>query len=254
MPNKKTLAIILHHNTLDITTNLYRTLKPFEGDAYDLVVIDNGSKDDKKFPNAEIVNKKNVYYGGGLKTGFNYFKKNNNKYDSLLFMNSDIVVFGQAYVKILREALFSNPEFKLISPSLIGDWNGQPPLQMHKHMNSWGSKNLREVMYVDFETPMFHEDFVMAIDYPDDLMFGVGQDLLSGKYCADRGWKVGVVDWVSAFHYWAHTIRTGNSNLKLDTFASISTQQLSEYAEKVGLTNHIVSCFEYGSRYTWDGK
>lgn len=246
---KKTLAIILHYNTPEITGNLYATLEPYEGGVYDLVVIDNGSDRDKQFPGPAILKKSNTFYGGGLAAGFDYFRKHRDEYDSLLFMNSDIVVFGPSYVRTLREALFDNPEYKLISPALVGDWNGQPPLNMHKHMNSWGSRTIREVKYVDFETPIFHEDFVNTITYPDDLMYGIGQDLISGKLCADRGWKIGVIDWVSAFHMWAYTIRSGNAKLNLDTFAVVSNEALQKYALKAGLVDHVNECFQYGSSY-----
>lgn len=248
---KKTLAIILHHNTLDITTRLYNELKPYEGDVYDLIVIDNGSAEDKKFPNAEVVKKKNTFYGGGLREGFLYFREHKKQYDSLLFLNSDLVVFGPTYVRTLRTALFEHSDFKVISPAVCGDWNGNGPLYMHKHMNSWGAREIRAVKYVDFQTPMFHEDFVNEIDYPSDLMYGIGQDLLAGKLCVDRGWKIGVIDWMLAYHMWAYTIRSGNASLKLDTFAQVSNEVLMSYAEKNGLKQHIIECFKYGSEYVY---
>ena len=38
-----TLAVILHYNTVECTDALYRQLKPFESDDYELIVLDNGS-------------------------------------------------------------------------------------------------------------------------------------------------------------------------------------------------------------------
>ena len=43
----KTLVVILQYNTHELTDSLYQTLKPYEEDIYDLVVIDNGSDKDK---------------------------------------------------------------------------------------------------------------------------------------------------------------------------------------------------------------
>jgi hypothetical protein len=248
---KKTLAIILHYNTPEVTEKLYGVLKPHEGTIYDLKVMDNDSDEDKKFEAAEIVNKKNLFFGGGLQTAFDYFRKNNSKYDSLLFLNSDLVVFGPTYVSTLRKALFDNPEYKIISPALVGDWNSIPPLSMHKHMNSWGATSIRPVKYVDFETPLFHGDFVNQINYPSDLMFGIGQDHLSGLYCEERGWKIGVIDWMNAFHYWAYTIRSGKAKLNLETFAHVSNQQLFDYVEKHNLMDWLQESFKYGVEYEW---
>lgn len=249
----KTLAIILHHNTIDITTRLYNELKPYEQDVYDLIVIDNGSDEDKRFPNAEVFKKKNTFYGGGLREGFLYFRAHKKKYDSLLFLNSDLVVFGPTYVKTLRAALLSHPEYKIISPAVCGDWNGNVPLYMHRHMNSWGSTKIRQVKYIDFQTPLFHADFVNQIDYPSDLVYGIGQDLIAGKLCADRNWKIGVIDWMMAYHMWAYTIRSGNSPLKLDSFAQVSNQVLDAYAATNGLSEHIADCLKYGQEYVYNG-
>lgn len=250
-PSKKTLAIILHHNTIDITTRLYNELKPYEGDVYDLIVIDNGSSPDKRFPNAEVVKKQNTFYGGGLREGFLYFRAHKKLYDSLLFLNSDLVVFGPTYVRTLRAALMEHPGFKIISPAVCGDWNGNIPLHMHKQMNSWGAREIREVKYCDFQTPMFHADYVNTIDYPDDLVYGIGQDTIAGKLCADRGWKIGVIDWMVAYHMWAHTIRSGNAPLKLNAFAQVSNEVLDAYALKAGLTEHIAECMKYGREYVY---
>ena len=43
----KTLAIILHYNTIGYTDALYEMLKPYERDEYELMVLDNGSQEGK---------------------------------------------------------------------------------------------------------------------------------------------------------------------------------------------------------------
>ena len=40
----KTLAVILHYNTKHFTDRLYRQLKPYENNDYDLIILDNGSE------------------------------------------------------------------------------------------------------------------------------------------------------------------------------------------------------------------
>ena len=44
----KTLAVIYNHNMPEITDSLWESLKPYERDDYDLILIDNGSRDDRK--------------------------------------------------------------------------------------------------------------------------------------------------------------------------------------------------------------
>ena len=44
----KTLAVILNHNLPDETNKLYESLKQFEKDDYDLVVVENGCEEDGK--------------------------------------------------------------------------------------------------------------------------------------------------------------------------------------------------------------
>ncbi len=250
---RKTLVIILNYNTPEITDQLFEMLKQFEEDIYEVQIIDNGSEIKKRSKYTTIQEKTNKYFGGGLNTAFKYFLKNIDKYDSLLFMNSDLVVWGPSYVKTLRKALFDNPEYKIISPSLIGDWNSLKPLIMHKHMASWGSTEIRPTMYVDFESPLFHEDFIKHVkQYSEDLMYGIGNDLISGMICNELGWKVGVVDWITAFHMWAYTIRSGNSDLKLDTFAIVSNKALENYVKRAGLKDKLDASFKWGREYFYD--
>jgi hypothetical protein len=100
---------------------------------------------------------------------------------------------------------------------------------------------------------MFHEDYVNEINYPDDLVYGIGQDLIGGKLCTDRGWKIGVIDWMMAYHMWAYTIRSGNAPLNLGTFAQVSNEVLNSYAAANGLTEHILECVRYGNEYVYEG-
>lgn len=251
---KKTLAIILNHNTPQLTDSLYEELKPYEREDYDLFVLDNGSCDvgKSKYTNRQL--KKNMFFGGGLNLAFNWFKNQNDKYDSLIFLNSDIVVYGKSYIRTLREALLEH-DLAIVSPCIVGNWVGKAPLNMHNHMNCWGSRKVRLVKYVDFQTPMFHEKFVLEVgEFPKDLMFGIGQDHISGILCEKMSWKIGVIDWCVAYHEWAATIRSGNGPMRLDSFAQVSNEALSTYAKKCNLVEKIEESFKWGAEYEFKPK
>ena len=86
----KTLVIILHYNTPDLTDSLYESLSPCAGQSYDLFVLDNRSDSDKKSCYHSLETGENKYFGGALNWSFEYVLKND-EYDSLLFLNSDII-------------------------------------------------------------------------------------------------------------------------------------------------------------------
>ena len=62
----KTLALILHCNTLDLTNSLYESLAPVANELYDLYVLDNGSDENKKSRYPSLFTNENLYFGGGL--------------------------------------------------------------------------------------------------------------------------------------------------------------------------------------------
>ena len=109
----KTLAVILHYNTKHYTDRLYRQLKPYENQGYDLFILDNGSQIKPDNPSVRV--DQNIFFGGGLNLAFQWVL-DNPEYDSLLFLNNDLVIHGDGFIKTLRKYL---PEYKIISPSII---------------------------------------------------------------------------------------------------------------------------------------
>ena len=72
----KSLVAILHFNSPQYTDTLYELLKPYEGDDYDLEVIDNGSSPTRTSKYTTMRLEENVYYGGGLDVTMQYFIDN----------------------------------------------------------------------------------------------------------------------------------------------------------------------------------
>ena len=86
----KTLVAILQYNTYELTDSLYETLKPYEEDIYDLVVIDNGSQTDKISKYTNYTLEENGYYGGGLNAILGLFLESK-QYDSVMVLNKFLI-------------------------------------------------------------------------------------------------------------------------------------------------------------------
>ena len=87
----KTLAVIYNHNMSKITDSLWESLKPYERDDYDLILIDNGSKPEGKSKYTTHETGQNTYFGGALNIALQFFLELD-KYDSLLSLNNDLIL------------------------------------------------------------------------------------------------------------------------------------------------------------------
>ena len=109
----KTLVSILNHNLPEYTDYLYDNLSPYQSNIYDLIVIDNGSSSEKISKYTTHTLDSNSYMGGGFNAAMQLVLSSD-EYDSLLFLNNDLIVFGYEFVKTLREEMFNN-NFKVLS-------------------------------------------------------------------------------------------------------------------------------------------
>jgi hypothetical protein len=205
----KTLALILHYNTPDMTNSLYESLSPYAGESYDLFVLDNGSEEDKKSKYNSLEIEHNGYFGGALNWAFKYVL-DHEEYDSLLFLNSDLILDGSDFVNLLRDEMFEN-DFKLLSPSIkekVGGKNvGCPQIQ------NWNTDACRQVLWFDFQCPMFHRKIIEEIgQFDKQLKLGYGQHLICGFVCEERNWKIGVTDKLVAHHLGSATMKQEGVN------------------------------------------
>ena len=226
----KTLAVIYNHNMPEMTDSLWESLKPYERDDYDLILIDNGSKPEGKSKYTTHETGQNTYFGGALNIALQFFLESG-EYDSLLSLNNDLILQGPNFVKTLREEMFKG-DYKIISPSVL-----QVESQCKwKYMHCWNSSEPRDVKWVDFQAPLIHKDFIEKIQqYPAELIYGWGQDMLSGIICEQEGWKVGVVDKCPLIHHSARTYKAGASDLDLTTYCRNAEGGMFGYFNKEGL-------------------
>lgn len=232
----KTLVVILQYNTHELTDSLYQTLKPYEEDIYDLVVIDNGSDEGKISKYATYALEVNGYYGGGLNAALGLLL-NSSQYDSVMVLNNDILCHGKDYVKTLRQEMFDN-DFMIISPCVLEPHTGEQTLW--KPMRPWHTGLTRSAPFVDYQAPLLKREFVEKV-YPfdDKLKYGWGQDHLSGIVCKQNNWKIGVCDKVPIIHLISQTIEQNPGTLS--NVNSLAERNMFEYFQQENLFNEFIN-------------
>lgn len=241
----KTLAAILHHNTPELTNTLYEQLKPYEGNDYDLVIIDNGSSEKGKSNYTTYRCDTNVYFGGGLNLAFQLIL-NNPEYDSLLFLNSDLIIHGYRFIGELRRVMVED-NYKIISPSIIQPEKDQC---FWTTMHNWNSNKVRQVEWVDFQCPLIHRDVIEAIEqFDNELIFGWGNDVYSGLVCKDNGWKVGVVDWCTVVHLNNQTVKQNQEDLIIKNYNHYANVNMYSYFSRIGKLKELKISRENARNY-----
>lgn len=206
----KTLAVILHYNTPQYTDVLYEMIAEDPSIDYDLVVVDNGSDAGKESKYTTYKLEENVFFGGALNACMEMVDESED-YDSLLFLNSDLIV-GKNFIKNLRKEWFLNP-FNILSPCII-----QPEkTQNHwKQMLCWNTNKSREVKWIDLQCPLISKKFIRQLKqesngnhYIDPLFIrGWGPDVYFGIISEKMGWKTGVCDYIPAVHLGSMTMKS----------------------------------------------
>lgn len=250
--NKKTLVFILNYNTAELTNNLYQSLIPYEREDYELFILDNGSTENLPFtiPQDRIVKLgKNYFYGGGLNRAFYLYLNSLDRYDSLLLCNSDLILHGYNFVKTLRAEIIGDeyPEYqttKLISPCILQPGSEQNAWkQMHCH----NSPIARKVDWIDFQCPMFSDDLIKNIkEFPDELEYGWGTDILTGIICKNLNYDIKVLDFVPVIHLNSQTIRIN----KMDDYCKIADEKMFRYFESDKIKKEwFYKLRDYGKNY-----
>ena len=221
----KTLVTIFNYNLPDITDQLFEALKPYGGTDYDLVVLDNGSKPEGKSKYTTHETEQNCYFGGAFNLAMQLFKEDE-QYDSTLILSNDIILHGYNYVKELRRIMFEQ-DYTILSSCVL-----QPEKDQcnWKYMHNWGSTKVRDVKWIDFQAPMIHRRFLDVMpQFPEELILGWGQDVLSGIVCEENNWKIGVVDWLPLIHFSAFTYRSGKAELTVSEYAQNAERAMFSY-------------------------
>ena len=240
---KKTLAAVVNHNLPVMTDKLWESLYPYRRDDYDMILIDNGSREDGKSKYTTHETGHNTYYGGALNIMFQHFL-DSDEYDSLTFIQNDLIIQGSNYIRSLRKEL--KGDYKIISPCGLQIESQCKWRQMH----CWNSTKVRDVKWVDGIAPLYHKDFIEEVrQFSDELIYGWGQDVLSGIICKEKGWKIGVVDWCPVIHHSAHTYKEGKSDIDLTEYCQRAEGAMFNYFQSNNLMDKFNKYREYGANY-----
>jgi hypothetical protein len=245
----KSLVAILHYNTPHYTDSLYEMLKPYERTDYDLVVIDNGSDPDKTSKYTTFRIDQNTYYGGGLDITLNYFIENT-EYDSMILLNSDLIIHGYNFIKSLRAELFSEEDLVLVSGCVI-----QPEKnQCHwKAVHNWGSKTIRYVPWVDYQCCLLKRKFVEEVK-GFNSQFGWVQDIMTGIICEKNNWKIGVCDWLPVIHFGNGSVKENMHDEVISKYNQLAEQEMIQYFQEKGLWQDFITQRNKGEQYGHDIK
>ena len=145
-----------------------------------------------------IKSKENLYWGGALNKAFDLVL-NSDKYDSLIFINSDIMPRQENFLNNLISN-FRKSDCEILSPSVNEFQSGARCGKNHDGKVVWkqmanGSNKIRYVRMIDLQCPMFGKNIISKIKKFDSLLdYGYGQETLLGIICESVGWKIGVDD------------------------------------------------------------
>lgn len=240
----KSLVGILHYNTVKYTDTLYELLKPYEREDYDLIVIDNGSDTNKSSKYSTFRLEENVYFGGGLDVTMNYFIENK-QYDSMMLLNSDLIVHGHNFVKSLRTQLFSDEDLVLVSGCVLQPEKNQCHWKM---IHNWGYNQLRYVPWVDYQCSLLKRKFVEEIK-GFGSRFGWVQDVMTGIVCEDNNWKIGVCDWLPVIHFGNGTVKDNSTDPIISQYNQLAEQEMFQYFQDRGLMDRFVNLRQKAENY-----
>lgn len=231
----KSLVAILHYNSTKYTDVLYEMLKPYEKGDYDLVVIDNGSDEDKKSKYTTFRLEENVYYGGGLDVTMDYFIEQK-QYDSMILLNSDLIIHGYNFIKGLREELLSREDYMIVSGCVLQPERNQCHWKM---VHNWGHKEIRQVPWADYQCSLLKREFVEHVK-GFGSKFGWVQDVMSGIICYDKGWKIGVCDWLPVIHFGNGSVKENSDKPVISQYNQLAEQEMIEYFRSRNLWDKFV--------------
>ena len=240
----KTLVAILHFNSTHYTDTLYEMLKPYEKDDYDLIVIDNGSDLNKTSKYTTHRLEDNVYNGGGLDVTLNYFIENT-IYDSMILLNSDLIIHGYSFIKSLRKELFSDEQLMAVSGCVLQPEKNQCHWKM---VHNWGCKEIRYVPWVDYQCVMLKRELAEKIG-SFGSKFGWVQDAMTGIICEDNNWKIGVCDWLPVIHFGNGSVKDNSSDPIISKYNILAEQEMIEYFQQKGLWNRFLDIRQKAENY-----
>lgn len=237
------LIATLNHNLPNWTDNLVNQLKrdPYF-DKCELMVLDNGSSESLAQSTTHRLDE-NIFFGGGFNVVLDYFLQTDHEY--LYFLNNDLVFHGPSFLTTsIREALESDAS--VYSPSVI---NASIDQCHWKQMWNWG-KGLREVRWVDFQSPLIRRDVLEHIkQYPNELIYGWGLDFFTGCITDTKGLKTIVSDTHTICHLNSQTFKQNKIDIGVSEFCAKAEYGMNNYFSNSPFNEQYKSLRSYGENY-----
>lgn len=239
------LIATLNHNLPDLTDNLVDQLKRDPHFKHcELMVVDNGSKELLAKSTTHQL-EENVFFGGGFNVVLDYFLNETN-HEYLYFLNNDLIFHGPSFLTTsLREAKQSDAA--VYSPSVI---NASIDQCHWKQMWNWG-RGLREVEWVDFQSPLIRRDVLEKIQqFPQELVYGWGLDFYAGCITTTNTLKTIVSDNNTICHLNSQTFKQNKINIGITEFCRNAETNMYNYFSNSEFRELYQSLRINGENYT----
>lgn len=238
------LIATLNHNLPQLTDNLVSKLSndPIFKEC-ELMVVDNGSKSDGFANSTTHKLENNIFFGGGFNVVLEYFLSTNHDY--LYFLNNDLIFHGVSFLSTsLKEAQESNSA--VYSPSII---NASPEQCHWKQMWNWG-KGLRQVRWIDFQSPLLRRDILEIIkQYPMELIYGWGLDFYTGCIAEENNLTTVVSDNNTICHLNSQTFKQNKIDIGISEFCRNADTNMNGYFTNSKYSNLYFDLRTYGQNY-----
>lgn len=239
------LVVTLNHNLPELTDNLVNQLKrdSLFGE-YELMVVDNGSSEGNVAQSTTHRLDKNVFFGGGFNVVLDYFIKQTT-HDYLYFLNNDLIFHGVSFLTTSKKEAIES-DAAVYSPSII---NASVEQCHWKQMWNWGN-GLRDVKWVDFQSPLLRRDIATEISqYPMELIYGWGLDFYTGMIGEQMGVKHIVSDNNTITHLNSQTFKQNKIDIGVSEFCRIAEGNMNNYFMTSDKKDIYLQYRKYGESY-----
>jgi hypothetical protein len=197
------LIATMNVNQPELTNNLVEQVSRDKRVDFEIMVLENGATERSSY--STHISETNYFFGGGLNLIFDYYL-NETKHDWLMVLNNDLLIHGANFLSVMLSEAEQHDMCQL-SPAVI---NSSIAQCYWKQMHNWMSGTTRPVEWLDFQAPLLRRDICEIVgEYPIDLIYGWGNDILTGMIAHEHGLKSGVTDKVCIGHLNSQTIEKG---------------------------------------------
>lgn len=221
------LISTLNHNLPELTDNLIDQVKRDFDPSWEIMVVDNGSKEEKAKSTTHTL-EENAFFGGGFNLILDYFLNETN-HEFLAVLNNDLIFHGHGFIKRAIDAM-TKYGLQVYSPAVI---NASIEQCKWKQMWNWGTGDVRAVKWIDFQCPFLHREICKIIkEYPQQLIYGWGLDFYTGIIASQNEMRIGVDDFYTLCHLNSQTFKQNKINIGINEFCRNAQSNMEVYFDR----------------------